>query len=86
MSIEQRPGAGVPRAQAFEHLVTNLSGAADPDALRALLRGPLHLVSPLRIGDLLLIVEPSNDDPARLDVKLQNARTMNPPVTIWTIP
>lgn len=58
----------------------------DPDKLRALLRGPLHLAVPLRIGDLIIDVRANPAQGGALDVTFKNAGSDAPPVTVWTIP
>lgn len=85
-ATSRRPGRPVPRDQTFQSLLSGLAAGTDPAKVRQILQGPLHLQSPLRIGDVYLIVSPSRDDPTRIDVSLQNALTMNPPVLIWTVP
>jgi hypothetical protein len=49
------------------------------------LRGPLHLASPLRIGDLEISVAANPDNPAMLDVMFTNLTSGLPPVVVWTI-
>lgn len=83
--ITRRPGRPTPRDQQFGELLRDLTSGADPAKMRQLLRGPISLASPLRIGDLLIHVVPNAGDATRIEVQFQNAITMNPPITIWTV-
>jgi hypothetical protein len=72
---------------AFNDLLSGLVRGGDLAAIkRAVLSGQLHLQSPVRIGDLLISVDPSADDPNRLDLNVQNARTMGEKITIVSVP
>lgn len=71
---------------AFVDLLSKLVRTGDVARVQsAVLSGQLHLASPLRIGDLLIYVESSADDASRIDINLQNARTMGPKTLLVTV-